>query len=197
MEELIVTEIISDVLGFLDEKRKTIQPEYTRAGKPVYTLRKYADLTDLDAEVLINGGVENVAQKIPIVGRSGNMLRTPRTSYAVNVDVAFDNRVKVSTQKGEEGKDEKVYTFVVDQRALMEQSSGHIYANFIVGYVIGKGKGRGAKAEVRGIVHVKEDEFLNDFDTTFDTEAMEEIMDIINKYRVEHGTAKVLDNIEF
>ena len=44
----------------------------------------------LDAEVLINGGVENVAQKIPIIGRSGNMLRTPRTSYAVNVDVAFD-----------------------------------------------------------------------------------------------------------
>ena len=91
-----MTEIISDVLGFLDTKRKEITPEYVRNGKPVYTLRKYADLTDLDAEVLINGGSENVAQKIPTFGEAGNMLRTPRTSYAVNVEVAFDNRVKVS-----------------------------------------------------------------------------------------------------
>lgn len=192
-----MTEIISDVLGFLDNKRKEITPEYVRAGKPVYTLRKYADITDLDAEVLINGGVENVTQKIPTIGRSGNMLRTPRTSYAVNVDVAFDNRVKVSTQTSEDGKEEKVYTFVVDQRALMEQSTGHLYANYIVGYVVGKGKGKGAKAEVRGVVHVKEDEFLNDFDTTFDTKAMEEIMELINKYRLENGTAKVLSDITF
>lgn len=191
-----MTEVISDVLGFLDTKRKEILPEYTRNGKPVYTLRKYANLTDLDAEVLINGGHENVAQKIPTIGVTGNMLRTPRTSYAVNVEVAFDNRVKVSDQKVGQ-KTEKVYTFVVDQRALMEQSTGHLYANYIVGYVVGKGKGKGAKPEVRGIVHVKEDEFLNEFDTTFDTQSMEEIMELINKYRLQHGTAKVLENIEF
>lgn len=192
-----MTNLISDVLGFLDEKRSKITPEYIRAGKPVYTLRKYAELTDLDAEVLVNGGSMNVAQKVPIIGASGNMLRTPRTSYAVNVDVAFDNRVKVSTQKNEDGTEEKVYTFVVDQRALMEQSSGHIYANFVIGYVIGKDSSKKAKPEVRGVVHIKEDEFINDFDTTFDTTSMEEIMDIINKYRVEHGTAKVISNIEF
>lgn len=192
-----MTNLISDVLGFLDEKRSKITPEYVRAGKPVYTLRKYAELTDIDAEVLVNGGSMNVAQKVPIIGASGNMLRTPRTSYAVNVDIAFDNRVKVSTQKNEDGTEEKVYTFVVDQRALMEQSSGHIYANFVVGYVIGKDASKKSKPEVRGVVHIKEDEFINDFDTTFDTSAMEEIMDIINKYRVEHGTAKVISNIEF
>ena len=192
-----MAEIISDVLGFLDSKRKEIIPEYTRNGKPVYTLRKYAELTDLDADVIMNGGVENVAQKIPTIGASGNMLRTPRTSYAVNVDVAFDNRVKVSTQKNEDGTEEKVYTFVVDQRALMEQKSGHIYANFIVGYVVGKGSGKKAKPEVRGTVHIKEEEFVNDFDTTFETSAMEEIMDIINRYKLEYGTAKVINNIEF
>lgn len=192
-----MAEIISDVLGFLDSKRKEIIPEYTRNGKPVYTLRKYAELTDLDADVIMNGGVENVAQKVPTIGASGNMLRTPRTSYAVNLDVAFDNRVKVSTQKNEDGTEEKVYTFVVDQRALMEQKSGHIYANFIVGYVVGKGSGKKAKPEVRGTVHIKEEEFVNDFDTTFETSAMEEIMDIINKYKLEHGTAKVISNIEF
>ena len=192
-----MAEIISDVLGFLDSKRKEIIPEYTRNGKPVYTLRKYAELTDLDAEVLTNGGVENVAQKVPTIGVNGNMLRTPRTSYAVNVDVAFDNRVKVSTQKNEDGTEEKVYTFVVDQRALMEQKSGHIYANYIVGYVVGKGAGKKAKPEVKGTVHIKEDEFVNDFDATFETSAMEEIMEIINKYKLEHGTAKVINNIEF
>lgn len=190
-----MTNIINDVLGFLDEKRNKITPEYVRSGKPVYTLRKYAEVTDLDAEVLINGGTMNVAQKVPTFGASGNMLRTPRTSYAVNVDVAFDNRVKVSTQELENGEEEKVYTFVVDQRALMEQSSGHIYANYVVGYVVGKGAKN--KPEVRGIVHVKEDEFLNDFDTTFDTSAMEEIMELINKYRLENGTAKVIEKITF
>ena len=70
-----MTNLISDVLGFLDEKRSKITPEYVRAGKPVYTLRKYAELTDLDAEVLVNGGSMNVAQKVPIIGASGNMLR--------------------------------------------------------------------------------------------------------------------------
>lgn len=194
MEDELMTEIISDVLGFLDTKRKEILPEYTRNGKPVYTLRKYADMTDLDAEVLINGGHENVAQKIPTIGVTGNMLRTPRTSYAVNVEVAFDNRVKVSDQKVGQ-KTEKVYTFVVDQRALMEQSTGHLYANYIVGFVVGKGKDD--KPEVRGTVHIKEDDFLNNFDTTFDPFRMEEIMELINRYRLEHGTAKVLDEIEF
>lgn len=189
-----MTEIISDVLGFLDTKRKEITPEYVRNGKPVYTLRKYADLTDLDAEVLINGGSENVAQKIPTFGEAGNMLRTPRTSYAVNVEVAFDNRVKVSEQAVGKTK-EKVYTFVIDQRALMEQRSGHIYANYVVGFVVGKGEDD--KPEVRGTVHIKEDEFINDFDTTFDTFAIESIMELINKYRLEHGTSKVLTDITF
>ena len=194
MEDELMTEVISDVLGFLDTKRKEILPEYTRNGKPVYTLRKYANLTDLDAEVLINGGHENVAQKIPTIGVTGNMLRTPRTSYAVNVEVAFDNRVKVSDQKVGQ-KTEKVYTFVVDQRALMEQSTGHLYANYIVGFVVGKGKDD--NPEVRGTVHIKEDDFLNNFDTTFDPFRMEEIMELINRYLLEHGTAKVLDEIEF
>lgn len=189
-----MTEIISDVLGFLDTKRKEITPEYVRSGKPVYTLRKYADLTDLDAEVLINGGSENVAQKIPTFGEAGNMLRTPRTSYAVNVEVAFDNRVKISEHAVGKTK-EKVYTFVIDQRALMEQRSGHIYANYVVGFVVGKGEDD--KPEVRGTVHIKEDEFINDFDTTFDTSAMESVMELINKYRLEHGTSKVLTDITF
>ena len=35
-----MTNLISDVLGFLDEKRSKITPEYVRSGKPVYTLRK-------------------------------------------------------------------------------------------------------------------------------------------------------------
>ena len=190
-----MTNLISDVLGFLDEKRSKITPEYVRSGKPVYTLRKYAEITDLDAEVLINGGEMNITQKIPTIGANGNMLRTPRTSYAVNVDVAFDNRVKVATETLEDGSTEKVYTFVVDQRALMEQKSGHLYANYIVGFVVGKGKDD--KPEVRGTVHIKEDDFLNNFDTTFDPFRMEEIMELINKYRLEHGTAKVLDEIEF
>lgn len=192
-----MTEIISDVLGFLDTKRKEIQPEYVRGGKPVYSLRNYADLTDLDAEVLINGGSQNLAQKVPTLGATGNMLRTPRTSYAVNVEVAFDNRVKVSEQTIEDGTVEKVYTFVIDQRALMEQRTGRLYANHIVGFVVGKAKGKGDKPEVRGTVHITEDEFLNDFDTVFDTFAMEDIMELINKYRLEHGTAKVLKSIKF
>ena len=190
-----MTEIINDVLGFLDTKRKEIEPEYVRNGKPVYTLRKYAQLTDLDAEVLINGGVENVSQKVPTLGVTGNMLRTPRTSYAVNVEVAFDNRVKVSEQTLEDGKVENVYTFVVDQRALMEQRSGRIYSNHVVGFVVGKGpKG---KPEVRGTVHISEKDFINEFDATFDPFDMEEVMELINKYRVEHGTRKTVKSLKF
>lgn len=190
-----MTNYLGDVLGFLDEKRSKITPEYTRNGKPVYTLSNYADKTDIDADILVNGGMMNMAERVPVFGAKGNMLRTPRTAYAVNVDIAFDNRVNVSEQDMGDGKTEKVYTFIVDQRALEEQKSGHIYANYVVGYVIGKGKG--GKAEVRGTVHVKEEEFVNDFDATFDTLQMEEIMEIINKYKLEHGTAKVVEKITF
>lgn len=186
---------ISDVLGFLDNKRKEILPEYQRAGKPVYSLRNYADITDLDAEVMLNGGSINLAEKVPMIGRTGNLLRTPRTSYAVNLDIAFDNRVKVAYQEVAKGKTEKVYTFVVDQRALMEQKTGHIYANYIVGFVIGKSED--GTPEVRGTVHITEDEFVNEFDTSFDVQAMEEVMELINKYRVEHGTSKVIKEISF
>lgn len=192
-----MTDYISDVLGFLDEKRKQIIPEYTRNGKPVYTLRKYAELTDLDAEVLINGGVENVAEKVPTIGASGNLLRTPRTSYAVNLDVAFDNRVKVEELPTENGKTEKVYTFVIDQRALMEQHTGHIYTDFVVGFVVGKAKGNTNKPEVRGVVSISERDFINDFRKSFDPELMEQMMDIINTYRSEVGTKETIDKITF
>lgn len=191
-----MTEIISDTLGFLDNKRKEIMPEYTRNGKPVYTLRKYADLTDLDAEVLINGGTENVAEKIPTIGRSGNLLRTPRTSYAVNIDIAFDNRVKIAEQEIN-GKTEKVYTFVIDQRALMEQKTGHIYTDYVVGYVVGKRKGNTQAPEVRGVVQISEDDFINEFRQTFDPQEMESVMELINKYRLENGTEQVVEKLTF
>lgn len=187
-----MTDYLSDTLNFLDEKRSKILPEYVRNGKPVYTLRKYADLTDLDAEVLLNGGVENVAQKMPTIGRTGNMLRTPRTSYAVNVDIAFDNRVKIDEIDGE-----KVYVFVVDQRALMEQHTGHIYTDYVIGYVIGKQKGNTKKPEVKKVIQIAEKDFINDFRSTFDTEKMEQIMEIINKYRLENGTKQLIDSLEF
>ena len=50
-----MTEIISDVLGFIESKKEKIKPEYERVGKPVYSLRNYADLVDLEAESLLNG----------------------------------------------------------------------------------------------------------------------------------------------
>lgn len=183
-----MSSIITDVLGFIEEKRGAIKPEYVRNGKPVYTLRNYADMTDLDADVLLNGGQFNLAEKVPTFGRGGNLLRTPRTSYAVNVEIAFDNRVKIEKHTDAKGKESDVYVFVVDQRALMDQSSGHIYANFVVGYIIGPdAKG---KPEVKGTKHIKEDEFVNDYDQTFDPSSMEEVMELINKYRLQHGTAK-------
>lgn len=191
-----MTEIINDVLGFIEKKRSAITPEYTRNGKPVYTLRNYADMTDLDADVLLNGGVFNLAEKMPTFGARGNLLRTPRTAYAVNVEVAFDNRVKIEELVSEDGKkSEKVYIFVTEQRALMEQSSGHLFANHVVGYIIGKGA-KGAP-EVKGIRHISEDDFLNNYTQIFDPSSMEEVMEVINKYRVEHGTSKVVSKLEF
>ena len=190
-----MSSIITDVLGFIEEKRSAIKPEYVRNGKPVYTLRNYADMTDLDADILLNGGQFNLAEKVPTFGRSGNLLRTPRTSYAVNVEIAFDNRVKIEKYTDAKGKESDVYVFVVDQRALMDQSSGHIYANYVVAYIIGPdAKG---KPEVKGTKHVKEDEFVNDYDQTFDPASMEEVMELINKYRLQHGTAKVIDELKF
>lgn len=185
-----MTNIIGDVLGFIDNKRSAIEPQYVRAGKPVYTLRDYADMTDLDAEFLLNGGVLNMAERVPTIGRTGNLLRTPRTAYAVNLDIAFDNRVKVV----EEGK-KKSYVFVTDQRALMEQKSGRIYAKHVVGFIITADKD--GNPYVKGTVNIPEDEFLNDFDATFDPQHMEEVMQLINKYRLEHGTAKVVSELAF
>lgn len=183
-----MTKIIEDVLGFIESKKEKIIPEYERVGKPVYSLRNYADLVDLEAESLLNGGTANVLEKIPTLGREGNLLRTPRTSYAVNIDIAFDNRVKVI--KDEEDSTKNRYIFVVDQRALMQQNTGELYSKHIVGFVVVKGaKG---KPEVLETVHVEEQDFLNNYDTIFDPKEMITIMEVINKYRVEHGTAKMI-----
>lgn len=189
-----MTNIIGDVLGFIQSKRSEIAPEYVRAGKPVYTLRNYADITDLDAELLLNGGVMNMAERVPTIGRTGNLLRTPRTSYAVNLDIAFDNRVKI-VDEGEGKNKTKAYIFVVDQRALMEQKSGNIYAKHVTGFVLTADKD--GKPYIKGTVNIPEQEFLNDFDATFEPENMEQVMSLINKYRVEHGTAKVVTELAF
>lgn len=185
--------IINDVLGFLDTKRKEIKPEYIRGGKPVYSLRNYADMTDLDAEVLLNGGAMNVAERIPTIGRTGNLLRTPRHAYATNVEIAFDNRVHV-TEMEIDGKKKQVYVFVIDQRALMEQYSGHIYSDFVIGYVIGKGK---EAPEVVQTLQISERDFINDYRDTFDPTAMEDIMEIINSYRIKEGDTKVITELKF
>lgn len=190
-----MTNYLGDVLGFLEGKRNEIKPEYTRVGKPVYTLRNWADLTDIDAEVLNNGGVANIAERVPSFGARGNLLRTPRTSYAVNIEIAFDNRVKVVEREVSKGKKESLYLFVIDQRALEEQKSGHIYANFINAYVIGKGED--GEPEVRGVEHIKEDEFVNDFDQTMDASNMESVMELINDYRMKHGTNKIIEELKF
>ena len=79
---------------------------------------------------------------------------------------------------------------MVDQRALMQQNTGELYSKHIVGFVVVKGaKG---KPEVLETVHVEEQDFLNNYDTIFDPKEMITIMEVINKYRVEHGTAKMI-----
>ena len=48
-----MTEIISDVLGFLDSKRKEISPEYVRNGKPVYTIRTIDFCSEHNVEFVV------------------------------------------------------------------------------------------------------------------------------------------------
>lgn len=185
--------MLDSVLELIDKKRKELNPQYVRNGKPVYKLTDYKEMTDLDGEMLINGGMRNPAERVPVCGVSGNLLRTPRLAYATNHSIMFDNRVKVDL-KGRGETREKVYTFVIDQRALAEQASGHIYANFVVGYVIGKGED--GNPVVREVVHIKEDEFINEYDSIFDVEEMPTIMEIINSYRSANGTAKIINSLD-
>ena len=188
-----MTDFLNDTLGFLAEKRNNIKPEYARNGKPVYSLRNYADLTDLDAEVLLNGGQMNLAERVPTIGKRGQLLRTPRTAYAVNVEIAFDNRVKVDKLDGK-----NVYLFVVDQRALMEQGTGKLYTDFVVAFIIGQGSKKG-EIKVLGTKQISEKEFLQDEEwrTIFDYTAMENIMNAIHEYNLTNGINKVIDSLDF
>ena len=92
---------------------------------------------------------------------------------------------------------DKVYIFVIDQRALMEQSSGHIYTDYVIGYVIGKKKGNTKQVEVKEVIQVSEEDFINDYRAIFDTEKMEQIMEVINKYRFENGTKNIIESLDF
>lgn len=192
-----MSDVMNDVLNMIDTKRKAIKPIFVRGGKPVYGIREYAEMTDLDAEILKTGGEMNLAEKVPTFGQNGAMLRTPRTSYATNLSIVFDNRVKVDTWEDENGKEQQVYIFVVDQGALLKQKTGRIGQDTVPAYVVGKKKGNTKALEVKEVVILSEKEFLSDYTASMDIDVMDEVMEVINNYKLNYGSDKVIKELTF
>lgn len=193
-----MTDYMNDVLEMIDTKRKEIKPAYERGAKPVYGVREYAELTDLDAGILKQGGVMNLAEKVPTFGVNGNMLRTPRTAYAANLSIVFDNRVKVDTWiDPENDKEQQVYVFVIDQEALLKQKTGKLGKETVTAYVVGKKKGNTKAIEVKEVRIISEKEFLSEFTSSLDIDSMEEVMDVINQYKLNYGSDKVIKELQF
>lgn len=73
---------------------------------------------------------------------------------AIDPDVYFDNRYMVSDDK-------KQWYVVTDHRACNEQSTGKVYTNTLVAYVIGRKQGKGI--EVKKTIVVTPDEFITKY----------------------------------
>lgn len=99
----------------------------------------------------------------------------------INPDTHYDNRYRKA--------DNDTYEVVTDYRAVQEQSSGQVYTNNIIAYVVTK-SGKGLK--VTGTKTINPDEFTSEFKGKLDVASMLAINKAISKM----GTAAAqLDSI--
>lgn len=160
--------------GILNQTEAT--PISNVNGKNVYTFNDAVKVTNRElAEEKLNGKREEFGERET---RENGMAytKTKCSSVAINPENYFSNRYK---KVKEEGK--TIYEVVTDYRAIKEQSTGRVYTNnIIVDMVSVKAEPKGKqKIEYVGKKTISDSEFINDYKSYLNVEAMQKVASVI------------------
>ncbi|MBO7733958.1 MAG: hypothetical protein J6S67_15445 [Methanobrevibacter sp.] len=122
---------------------------------------------------LINGEADpGFAQMNP----DGSIARSNYKYSAINVDALYENRFRKVVEKDAAGETKEKLQVVVDYRACKEQKNGRIYSKTIPAFVVCR---KGKKLVVENTVLITDDEFIMDFKSKLNMDAMNEILPLI------------------
>lgn len=141
------------------EKVESIKPIEVINGVKVVTFEEQRDATVLDKQL----GREDLGTVQ--INPDGSVARTPTKYAAVSPERYFINRCK---------KVKDTLYVVVDYRAIMDIPTGTIYQKQIPAFVIKRSED--GKLFREKVVNITDDEFIADFTTILDREAMEAIL---------------------
>lgn len=141
------------------EKVEGIKPIEVINGVKVVTFEEQRDATVLDKQL----GREDLGTVQ--INPDGSVARTPTKYAAVSPERYFINRCK---------KVKDTLYVVVDYRAIMDIPTGTIYQKQIPAFVIKRSED--GKLFREKVVNITDDEFIADFTTILDREAMEAIL---------------------
>lgn len=146
-------------------------------GRNVYDFEGAVKVSNRElAEEKLQGKKEDFGQRV--VRENGLAYTSTKCSaVAINPENYYLNRYKKS-KKGSQ----TVYEVVTDYRAIKEQSSGRVYTNNIVVELVGKAKDG---LEYLGKKIISDTEFINEYKSKLNTEAMEQIAKVILGSRVD------------
>ena len=122
---------------------------------------------------LINGEVDpGFAQMNP----DGSIARSNYKYSAINVDALYENRFRKVVETDAAGEKKEKLQVVVDYRACKEQKNGRIYTKTIPAFVVSR---KGKRLVVENTVLITDDEFIMDFKSKLNMDAMNEILPLI------------------
>lgn len=141
------------------DKVEGIKPIEVINGVKVVTFEEQRDATVLDKQL----GREDLGTVQ--INPDGSVARTPTKYAAVSPERYFINRCK---------KVKDTLYVVIDYRAIMDIPTGTIYQKQIPAFVIKRSED--GKLFREKVVNITDDEFIADFTTILDREAMEAIL---------------------
>lgn len=122
---------------------------------------------------MINGDVDpGFAQMNP----DGSIARSNYKYSAINVDALYENRFRKVVEKDAAGETKEKLQVVLDYRACKEQKNGRIYTKTIPAFVVSR---KGKKLAIENTVLITDDEFITDFKSKLNMDAMNEILPLI------------------
>lgn len=168
----------TSVIDFLEKQRDVIKPYAKYAGLELYDAKSYKDLVEIQAQMKLNGSVDDVLSTTP--NRSGSKLLDLNKKMAVSdPDKFVSNLFRVIEVDGE-----KKIQVVLDYQAIVDAPTGNIYRPFILAYQAA-GVSR-TEFKMEKTLQVSDEEFSKYFKKNMPFKEMTYFIDALKEYNKDH-----------
>lgn len=150
------------------EKNDKVKPIGMYNGTPVVSFEDQVAMAEYDLS-------SNIGLSPRTMNANGTIARSRTKSLAVSPSYYYMNRYKVARGK---------LLVVVDYRAIKEQDTNRVYRKQIPAYQFARDKDTN-QLVLEKVVQISDAEFVADFTSTLDYEAMSELKPMIEEFGVE------------